>query len=184
MFTFINIIELNVTMIEFILGGARSGKSRFAEQRAIQLQLPVVYIATAQALDAEMQQRILHHQQQRPKDWQVIEEPINLTKILKQYQQKQQIILVDCLTLWLSNLVCHHPEKLSYMLDEFLHEVATHSAHLIFVSNETGLGVVPMGELSRIFVDESGRLHQRLAALADRVIFCIAGLPMPLKGEQ
>lgn len=170
-------------MLQLILGGARSGKSRLAQQMAQDFDLPVVYVATAQALDPEMQQRIELHQQQRPQNWQLLETPLHLAQNLKQVDQKNQVILVDCLTLWMSNLLLEDDsntqpvecQKLLALLPELASEV-------ILVSNETGLGVVPMGQLSRQFVDESGRLHQQLAQLADTVTFCVAGLPMRLKG--
>ncbi|OUY06295.1 bifunctional adenosylcobinamide kinase/adenosylcobinamide-phosphate guanylyltransferase [Acinetobacter populi] len=168
--------------MELILGGARSGKSKLAEQRAIDSTLPVLYVATAQGLDAEMQLRIRHHQQTRPATWQLVEEPIDLADVLLQHDQPQRLILVDCLTLWLSNVLIQNEALFRQQIDDFLNVVAKLDAQLILVSNETGLGVVPMGELSRKFVDESGRLHQKLAQLADRVTFCVAGLPMTLKG--
>ncbi|MFU8928044.1 bifunctional adenosylcobinamide kinase/adenosylcobinamide-phosphate guanylyltransferase [Acinetobacter puyangensis] len=168
--------------MELILGGARSGKSKLAEQRAIDSTLSVLYVATAQALDAEMLQRIRHHQQTRPATWQLVEEPIDLADVLLQHDQPQRLILVDCLTLWLSNVLTQNEVLFQQQIDSFLDVVAKLEAQLILVSNETGLGVVPMGELSRKFVDESGRLHQKLAQLADRVTFCVAGLPMTLKG--
>lgn len=169
--------------VQLILGGARSGKSRLAEQTAQATQQPVIYIATAQALDAEMQARIIHHQQQRPDDWLVIEEPIYLAKVLQQYDQQQQVILVDCLTLWLTNLLLNEDEILfQQQVRALLSVLVELKSDIILVSNETGLGVVPMGEISRKFVDESGRLHQQLARLADQVSFCVAGLAMKLKG--
>ncbi|MCH4248827.1 MAG: bifunctional adenosylcobinamide kinase/adenosylcobinamide-phosphate guanylyltransferase [Acinetobacter populi] len=168
--------------MELILGGARSGKSKLAEQRAKDSALPVLYVATAQALDAEMQLRIQHHQQTRPATWQLVEEPIDLADVLLQHDQSQRLILVDCLTLWLSNVLTQNEALFRQQIDSFLEVAAKLEAQLILVSNETGLGVVPMGELSRKFVDESGRLHQKLAQLADRVTFCVAGLPMTLKG--
>jgi adenosylcobinamide kinase/adenosylcobinamide-phosphate guanylyltransferase len=180
-------------MIELILGGARSGKSRFAEQcvqnRVKQMaatQAPI-YIATATAGDTEMQARIAAHQQQRNAQealaWHTVEVPIRLADALREFNSPEQIILVDCLTLWLSN--CLHRGDLCWKREraEFLDFLPEFSGQLILVSNEVGQGVVPMGELSRRFVDEAGRLHQDLAALADRVIFCIAGLPQVLKGK-
>ena len=170
-------------MLELILGGARSGKSRLAEKKATEMQQPVCYIATAQALDTEMQQRIMHHQQTRPKHWQSIEEPLYLADCLFKYDQPNQVILVDCLTLWMSNLLLHHDATLQTReCEKLLRILPTLRSHVILVSNETGLGVVPMGQLSRQFVDESGRLHQHIGQLADRVQFCVAGFAMSLKG--
>lgn len=172
-------------MLQLILGGARSGKSRLAEQVAKDSGLLVVYIATAQALDEEMQQRIQHHQQQRPSHWQLSEEPIFLADQLLQVDQENQLILVDCLTLWLTNLLLAEDTALQQQQTEKLLKVLPQlKSDIILVSNETGLGVVPMGEISRRFVDEAGRLHQALGQLADKVLFCVAGFPMILKGEK
>jgi adenosylcobinamide kinase/adenosylcobinamide-phosphate guanylyltransferase len=178
-------------MIELILGGARSGKSRFAERsvhqrvnESIATHAPI-YIATATAGDTEMQARIAAHQQQRTAQenlqWHTVEVPIRLADALREFNSPEQIILVDCLTLWLSN--CLHRGDLCWKREraDFLALMPEFSGQLILVSNEVGQGVVPMGELSRRFVDEAGRLHQDLAALADRVVFCIAGLPQVLK---
>ncbi|NIE95379.1 bifunctional adenosylcobinamide kinase/adenosylcobinamide-phosphate guanylyltransferase [Acinetobacter sp. Tr-809] len=172
-------------MLQLILGGARSGKSRLAEQTAKDTGLSVTYIATAQALDAEMQQRIEHHQQQRPDHWQVLEEPIYLADRLLQCDQTNQLILVDCLTLWLTNLLLAEDPALQQQQMQKLFEVLPQlQSQIILVSNETGLGVIPMGEISRRFVDEAGRLHQTLGQLANKVMFCVAGFPMILKNEK
>lgn len=172
-------------MLQLILGGARSGKSRLAEQIAKDSGLSVIYMATAQALDEEMQQRIAHHQQQRPAHWQVLEEPIYLADRLLQCDQANQLILVDCLTLWLSNLLFAEDPALQQQQMQKLFEILPQlQSQIILVSNETGLGVVPMGEISRRFVDEAGRLHQTLGQLAHKVMFCVAGFPMILKDEK
>ena len=170
--------------MQLILGGARSVKSRLAEQVAQQLAQPVVYLATAQALDAEMRERIQHHQQQRPEDWELCEEPIYLAEQLVKLDRPNQTILVDCLTLWMSNLLIHTDSNLQVQeCQKLLEVVANLQSELILVSNETGLGVVPMGQISRRFVDETGRLHQQLGQIAEKVVFCVAGFPMSLKGE-
>lgn len=176
-------------MIHLILGGARSGKSRHAEVIAKALSHPVTYIATARPLDDEMQQRIDHHREQRPSEWRLIEEPIALAQQLKMIDQPQQIILIDCLTLWLSNLLllddCNPQySQQTQACEDLLELLPRLQSDIILVSNETGLGVVPMGEMTRRFVDESGRLHQRLGKIADKVEFCVAGFPMLLKGEK
>ena len=171
--------------MQLILGGARSGKSRLAEQIAQQLAQPVVYVATAQALDGEMQARIQHHQQQRPEDWGLCEEPTYLAEQLVKLDRPNQTILVDCLTLWMSNLLMHtDPDLQVQECQKLLDVVGNLQSELILVSNETGLGVVPMGQISRRFVDETGRLHQQLGQIATKVVFCVAGFPMILKGEQ
>lgn len=174
-------------MITLILGGARSGKSRHAEElakHAEQTGRHIVYVATAQACDDEMAQRITRHQSERPNHWQTIEESHHLAQVLGQFDDKNTLILVDCLTLWLSNLLCLNDEqKFKQYKVQFLHALTQTHAEVILVSNETGLGVVPMGQLTRQFVDESGFLHQQIAKLADNVVFCVAGLPMVLKSK-
>ena len=172
-------------MLQLILGGARSGKSRLAEQTAINMQLAVTYVATAQALDPEMQSRIEHHQNQRPAHWSLVEESLLLAKTLQKIDRPNQIILVDCLTLWLTNLLVLDDQSIQqFECEQLLKVLPTLESEIIVVSNETGLGVVPLGEISRRFVDETGRLHQALGQIADKVVFCVAGFPMILKGEK
>lgn len=172
-------------MIQLILGGARSGKSRLAEQKAKDSGLSVTYVATAQAYDDEMRERILHHQADRPTDWGLVEEPLYLADRLVQIDQANQLILVDCMTLWMSNLLLNEQKDFqSQQCQKLLEMLPTLKSEIILVSNETGLGVVPMGQLSRKFVDESGRLHQQLGQIADHVVFCVAGFPIVLKGES
>ncbi|AKX44531.1 adenosylcobinamide kinase [Thiopseudomonas alkaliphila] len=172
-----------MSQCQLILGGARSGKSRLAEQLATETDLEVVYIATAQAQDAEMQARILQHQQQRPAHWLLIEEPIQLAQVLQQAARDERCLLVDCLTLWLTNLLLSdEPQLLEQQLTALYECIAELPGQLILVSNETGLGIVPLGELSRRYVDQAGWMHQRLAQLSQRVIFTVAGLPHVLKG--
>lgn len=172
-------------MLQLILGGARSGKSRLAEQTAINTQLAVTYVATAQALDSEMQSRIEHHQNQRPAHWSLVEEPLYLANALQKIDRPNQIILVDCLTLWLTNLLLLDDQSVQQLeCEQLLKVLPTLESEIILVSNETGLGVVPLGEISRRFVDEAGRLHQALGQIADKVVFCVAGFPMILKGEK
>ncbi|OTG80375.1 bifunctional adenosylcobinamide kinase/adenosylcobinamide-phosphate guanylyltransferase [Acinetobacter sp. ANC 4648] len=172
-------------MLQLILGGARSGKSRLAEHIAQDSVLDVTYIATAQAWDDEMQSRIAHHQQQRPSHWTVLEEPIFLADRLLEIDQVNQCILVDCLTLWMTNLLLHENAELQMLqCQKLLKTLPKLQSKVILVSNETGLGVIPMGEISRKFVDEAGRLHQQLGQIADKVVFCVAGFPMILKGDK
>lgn len=169
-------------MKALILGGARSGKSAYAQQRALDSGRQVIYVATATAHDAEMADRISRHQQERPKEWQLIEEPVDLVTVLQTYATEDTCIIVDCLTLWLSNLLGQdNLAELEQQLDSLLGLLPTLPGEIIFVSNETGLGVIPMGELTRRFVDEAGRLHQNLARLSDQVIFMVAGLPQKIK---
>ena len=168
-----------------ILGGARSGKSRFAEQLALNSNKAVIYLATGQALDSEMQARIAHHQKQRPANWSLVEEPIALANALQTHSTKDNCILVDCLTLWLSNCLCHNNSNCWHEQKAALLAALEHlPGQVIFVSNEVGHGIVPLGELNREFVDESGWLHQAIAANAERVEFIMAGLALTLKEQS
>lgn len=166
--------------LQLILGGARSGKSRTAEQRAADSGLEKIYLATAAAGDGEMAERIKKHQADRDGHWQLLEEPLELAKTLLQHSRIDNCILVDCLTLWLSN--CLHHNCWAEQQQALLDTVNKLPGAVIFVSNEVGQGIVPMGELTRQFVDETGFLHQRLAAIFDRVTLVVAGLPQELKG--
>ena len=171
-------------MHELILGGARSGKSRLAEQLAAGSGLAVRYIATSQALDGEMSARIAHHRQRRPAAWGLIEEPLELARVLRDNAAAERCLLVDCLTLWLTNLLMLEDEaRLAAEREALLECLSELPGRVILVSNETGLGIVPLGELSRRYVDAAGWLHQALAARCQRVVFTVAGLPMVLKGE-
>ncbi|ROL66796.1 bifunctional adenosylcobinamide kinase/adenosylcobinamide-phosphate guanylyltransferase [Pseudomonas protegens] len=170
-------------MLQLILGGARSGKSRLAEKLATDSALEVIYIATSQPLDGEMNQRIAHHRERRPSHWGLIEEPLELARVLQQAAGTGRCLLVDCLTLWLTNLLMLEDEqRLDIEREALLQCVATLPGEIIFVSNETGMGVVPLGELTRRYVDEAGWLHQALAERCQRVVLTVAGLPLTLKG--
>ena len=172
-------------MKELILGGVRSGKSRLAEQRAHGSGLQVIYIATAIATgDAELEERIRRHRARRPESWAVVEEPLALGQALRTHASAQRCLVVECLTLWLTNLLCNAPDSLEHECLSLLETLPALAGDLILVSNETGLGVVPLGALSRRFVDASGELHQRLATMSDRVTLTVAGLPFPLKGAH
>jgi len=193
-------------VIQFILGGARSGKSRYAESLAVRHEAnskTVFYIATAQAnftgtqtdlskeetgsikandplnIDQEMQDRIERHQSDRPQHWQTLEAPIKLAERLAELDDSQHCIMVDCLTLWTLNLI--ESQRLQEERSALLALLPNLKAELILVSNEVGLGIIPMGKLTRTFVDELGWLHQDIAKIADEVTFVTAGLPMKLK---
>lgn len=173
-------------MIELVLGGARSGKSHYAESQALDCALQVVYIATAEAGDAEMQTRIQHHRQRRSASWQTVEQPTLLADCIRQQAGPERCLLVDCLTLWLSNVLFDRQGNLQ--LDFFQQQRAALLATLtdcrqriILVSNEVGLGVVAADAMTRRFVDEAGFLHQDLAQICDRVTLVTAGLPQRLK---
>ena len=161
-----------------ILGGARSGKSSYAEQCALRLSKTPIYIATATAGDKEMQARIDKHQSDRSDAWLLIEEPIQLARTISKLSQ-DRVIIVDCLTLWLSN--CLHAGNWQAQRNDFIKQIESWQHDLFLVSNEVGMGIVPMGELSRKFVDEAGWLHQTLARHCHQVTQVIAGLPQKLK---
>jgi adenosylcobinamide kinase / adenosylcobinamide-phosphate guanylyltransferase len=177
-------------MRDLILGGARSGKSALAERIAGAHGDDVVYIATAAAGDAEMAARIEHHRARRPAHWGLVEAPLQLADALVEHARDGRCLLVDCLTLWLSNLLLQDGDDAADHADSWqqrecralLECLPTLPGAIVLVSNEVGLGVVPMGALSRRFVDAAGRLHQDLAGHCDRVLFCAAGLPLALKG--
>lgn len=170
-------------MRTLILGGARSGKSALAEQLAHESQREVVYIATAQAGDEEMAARIAHHRVRRPATWLSIEEPLHLADVLRKHARQDRCVLVDCLTLWLSNVLGDaDTQQFERERSLLLETLPTLSGDVLMVSNEVGLGVVPMGALTRRFVDEAGRLHQSIAAISERVLFVAAGLPLAMKG--
>ena len=170
-------------MLQLILGGARSGKSRLAEKLAAESGCAVNYIATSQPLDGEMNERVRHHRERRPEHWALIEEPIELARVLRENARADTCLLVDCLTLWLTNLLMLEDlQRLNTERDALLECLADLPGEIVFVSNETGMGVVPLGELTRRYVDEAGWLHQALAERCQRVVLTVAGLPLTLKG--
>ena len=176
-------------MLELILGGARSGKSGYAEKCALDNKQPTLLIATATADDGEMLQRIELHKQQRDDSIEVIEEPLQLAKVLIENMGSNKTIIVDCLTLWLSNLLLKYEANVE-TCDEFIAFVDSLSAmssesesNIYIVSNEVGMGVIPLGHLNRIYCDAVGRLHQAIAASAQRVTLMVAGLPHSIKSE-
>ena len=179
--------------LELILGGARSGKSRLAEQTALDSGLAVTVIATAEAGDEEMAERIRRHQADRPAAWKTVEAPLALAAALRLEAAPGRCVIVDCLTLWLANLLAGAetlpPAASAEALPRFRQEreallatLATLPGHVILVANEVGLGLVPDTPLGRLFRDEAGRLNQAVAALCPRVTFVAAGLPLVMKG--
>lgn len=169
-----------------ILGGVKSGKSRRAESLAkawaATTHGKVVYIATARAYDDEFGERIKRHQAQRPADWETLETPLKVAERLNQYSGKGCCVLLECLTLWLSNLLCDDLD-LRCNIEQLCDAIAHYDGELIIVSNETGMGIIPENALARRFGDESGLLHQRLASLCDDVTLVVAGLPLSLKNS-
>jgi len=168
--------------VTLILGGARSGKSRFAESLIAASPGPWVYLATGEAGDAEMAARIRHHRARRGKGWRTVEEPLDLVGALDRAAGEGRAILVDCVTLWVSNLMAASrdlPTETATLIAA-LPQIAT---PIVFVANEVGLGIVPDNALARAFRDEAGRVNQAIAAVANRVYFVAAGLPLVMKDE-
>lgn len=170
-------------MKTLLLGGVRSGKSQLAEDMAAASGLAVCYIATAVAGDAEMRARIDTHQARRPTRWNNIEEPLCLAGVLREQARADTCLLVDCLSLWVTNLLLDaDPNRIDAEIEALLAVLPECPGQLIFVSTESNLGVVPLGELSRRYCDRLGLLHQDVARRCDRVILTVAGLPHYLKG--
>ncbi|MBK8509006.1 MAG: bifunctional adenosylcobinamide kinase/adenosylcobinamide-phosphate guanylyltransferase [Candidatus Competibacter sp.] len=171
-------------MKSFILGGARSGKSAFAQQQALECGLDVIYVATGQAGDGEMAERIARHRAERPAAWGLVEEPLALADALRAQASPRRCLLVDCLTLWLSNLLAAGDGRLEREIPHLLELLPALPGRVLLVSNEVGQGIVPVHPLARRFRDEAGLLHQAVARQCDRVIFIVAGLPLVLKDRS
>ena len=173
-------------MIELVIGGARSGKSAYAEKRANESGKKVIYIATAEAGDSEMQTRIDQHRQNRPQQWQTVEEPIKLADLIQQNSGSEFCLLVDCLTLWLTNILFDKQGEIQQTVFEketsaLYNSLSNYSGQIILVTNEVGLGIVAIDRMTRRFVDEAGLLHQKIAAISNKVVLITAGLPQVLK---
>ena len=171
--------------ITFILGGARSGKSSHALELAKRKGKGVAFIATSQALDEEMAKRIELHKEKRPSDWQTFEEPKDLAPLLKRIDVKIGLVIIDCLTLLISNLVSEklEDEAIEKKIEEMLRVVKSAAFETIVVSNEVGLGIVPQNSLARRFRDLAGRVNQIVATEANEVLFMVSGMPSKIKGE-
>ena len=175
--------------LTFVLGGARSGKSAHAERLAASSGRKVTYIATARIADKEFAARVAHHRERRPGTWRVVEAPVDLAGALAAADAADGCVLIDCLTLWLANLLCppdgdydgEAPPDHHAAFGAFEATLAAARGRVIVVSNEIGLGVVPLGAETRHYVDELGRLNQRVAALCPNVTMMVAGLPLVLK---
>ncbi|MBU2968604.1 bifunctional adenosylcobinamide kinase/adenosylcobinamide-phosphate guanylyltransferase [Pseudoalteromonas sp. C2R02] len=170
-------------MKQLILGGVRSGKSSHAEKVANQLSKNVIYVATAQAFDDEMKNRILRHQNDRPGHWQLVEEPLDLERILLTHNQIHHTLLIDCLTLWLNNCLHYKANEWQQFKTDFLHALSQSKATIILVSNEVGFSITPDNALARVFCDEQGWLNQDIAKVCDRVTLTVAGIALELKNE-
>lgn len=167
--------------VVLVLGGARSGKSRFAEELVRAHPGPWTYIATAEAWDEEMRARIARHQDDRGPGWTTVEEPLDLPAAILRHAGPDTAVLVDCLTLWLSNLMGDGRDA-DAAGSGLLAALERVEGTVVLVSNEVGMGIVPDNALARAFRDHAGRLHQRVAAVADRVVLVVAGLPVAVKG--
>jgi adenosylcobinamide kinase/adenosylcobinamide-phosphate guanylyltransferase len=163
-----------------LLGGARSGKSALGERLVAESGRRRIYVATAQAFDGEMEERIGHHRARRGDDWLTIEEPLDLPRILRERAGADDAVLVDCLTLWLTNIMAKERD-IDASVSELISAVAASHAAIVLISNEVGWGIVPNNALARHFRDEAGRMHQRLAERLDAVAAVMAGLPLMLK---
>jgi len=162
--------------VTLVLGGARSGKSAYAER----ILGGGLYLATAEAKDAEMKARIERHRARRGSGWKTVEEPLDILRVLQDHAAPEGPVLVDCLTLWLSNLMAAGRDWQA-AADDLVANLPKLKGPVVLVSNEVGLGVVPANALARAFVDAAGITHQRIASIADRVVFMTAGIPTVLK---
>ncbi|MCC7358934.1 MAG: bifunctional adenosylcobinamide kinase/adenosylcobinamide-phosphate guanylyltransferase [Anaerolineales bacterium] len=178
--------------LTLVLGGARSGKTRYAQEAAAQRAGPVLYVATAEAGDSEMAERIAAHRAERPARWATLEAPLNVGAAIQRVTPAPAVVVVDCLTLLANNVIVPLPEDASQAeadaalmgeVDGLLAAYATGEAEWLVVSNEVGLGLVPPYPLGRVYRDALGRANQRLAAAADNVLFMVAGLPLVVKGR-
>lgn len=184
---------MNINRVVLIIGGARSGKSTFALKEASRVSGKKAYIATAEALDEEMHQRIEDHKRQRGDDWVTYEEPIKIAEVIKEIKDKYGVIVIDCLTLWLSNLLTRTQtteEEIKKFL-EVLHcfknspvcALSSGFCTLFVVSNEVGMGIVPDNEMTRRFRDIAGLLNQKIAVVSDKVYLLVAGIPVKIKDD-
>jgi len=172
-------------MKHLVLGGVRSGKSAFAQEQVALSGKPVCYVATSQVWDDEMAERIRLHKVNRPSEWQVIEEPLALASVLESLNDPEQAVIVECFTLWLTNLLCLEDDARLAQEKAALLDIVEHfKGDLVLVSSEVGLGIMPMNAMARRFADEAGEMNQLLAKLTNRVTLVAAGLPMPLKSHS
>lgn len=166
-----------------VLGGARSGKTAFAESVTLRTGKSPAYLATAEILDAEMEERVQLHREQRAARFHTIEEPIELGEAIRAAAETHDAILVDCLTLWITNLIMAD-RNVADAVDDLIETLASTQASVILVSNEVGLGIVPDNAMARMFRDLAGAAHQRLAEICDEAYFIVAGLPITLKAAK
>lgn len=166
--------------VHLVLGGARSGKSRFALKEAESFGLQPVFVATAEVLDGEMAGRVQRHRAERSAEWITVEAPVSLPQAIAAWFNPERVLLVDCLTLWTSNLMLGG-HKIDESVDALIHVLRQRAGPILLVASEVGLGIVPDNALARAFRDYAGEINQRVAAVAARVSFVAAGLPLQLK---
>ena len=166
--------------ITYICGGARSGKSRYALEQVNARDGRKVFVATAEAIDPEMSARIERHRAERDDEWLTIEAPLDLVTAITDHGADDAVLLIDCLTLWVGNLM-HHKQSVRVHGDELLDALRACRSDVLLVANEVGLGIVPATAMARDFRDEAGWLNQAVAALADEAVMMLSGLPLRLK---
>ena len=169
-----------------VLGGAKSGKSSFALNVCNSLNKKRIFLATAQALDQEMEERIRRHQAERSSDWRTIEEPLKVAETIGSLDSEDTVILLDCLTLWLNNLYMEYGEDqrtINEAIENLERQLADIHGAVVVVSNEVGMGIVPDNQLSRTYRDTAGYMNQRIARLSGKVVAVLAGIPLVLKDE-
>ena len=172
-------------ILTLITGGTRSGKSRYALELARERagDRAKCFLATAEPLDEEMKVRILRHREERGSDFVTVEEPLQLAQTILRVQEQFSLVLVDCLTLWMNNLLSHlSDEQMEHEVKSFLEVLSLRKTDLLLVTNETGLGVIPDNVLARRFVDELGDLNRKVAQISDEVILMVSGIPNTIKG--
>ena len=181
---------MTIKNIQFVLGGARSGKSEFAEKLALESfsamstnSARLVYLATAEAFDDEMQTRIDLHKARRSADWQLCDAPINLPAMIRAHDGKEATLLVDCTSVWITNLLINEKDIQLYR-DNLIDALGTASGKIIVVASETGLGIVPDNKLSRQFRDANGKTNQAVAQIANCVFFLVAGIVQKIKSTE
>jgi adenosylcobinamide kinase/adenosylcobinamide-phosphate guanylyltransferase len=170
----------------FITGGCRSGKSRYALDYVNRHFSKKLYLATCEVLDQEMAQRVENHKKMRGPEWQTVEEPLEVVEKVRRYGDEAEVVLLDCITLWLSNLLLKWDDdsKVTGEVDRLIETLKKSQASFLIVSNEVGMGIVPADPLSRRFRDLSGTANQRIAEVADTLILMVSGLPIFLKGKE
>ncbi len=176
-------------MVSLVIGGARSGKSRYAQSLAANAEHPV-YLATARPEDAEMSARIAQHRRDRSDQWITVEEPLDIAGAIERHAARSDFLLVDCLTIWLSNFCWEHRVRAAADIEQAALQqtcramAASSAARVVFVTNEVGCGIVPESSIGRLFRDLHGRVNQNAAALADEVILVVAGIPVVIKQPE